>query len=443
MMMSQIGMMMQHFRPVRLLQTELSQPITPVTAIDAETGKHYTRALSLVRLHTQPLGMVALDLGDHGLSAAEYARRIWQELGPSIQQHLRQDGVADVAPLTVAGLVDANTPPCLEDYQSRLTAVPSASIVICTRDRPDGLATCLRSLACLDYPNYEVIVVDNAPRTEATVPVVRAFCEAIPRLRYVKEDRPGLSWARNCGAALADGDVIAFTDDDVVVDRHWLSKLVLAFCSHTDVACVTGLVVPMALETEAQEWFEQFGGFGRGFQMRVFDMIENRPNSPVYPFSCGMIGSGNNMAFKAPILRSIGFFDPALGAGTASRGGEDLSAFFSVITAGHKIVYEPAALVHHLHRSSYKDLHQQMYGYGTGLTAYLAKCLLDNPKRLSTFSTKMPYALVHLLSAHSEKNAKKSLHYPKELTRIERKGMLYGPFAYIRGLKQVKQYSHR
>ena len=86
-------------------------------------------------------------------------------------------------------------------------------------------------------------------------------------------------------------------------------------------------------------------------------------------------------------------------------------------------------------------VHTYIHGYGTGLTAHLTKCLLDNPKMLMTFATKIPYALLHLLSPHSEKNANKSLHYPKELTRIERKGMIYGPFAYMRGHKQVKQWS--
>src|SRR5690606_10253863 len=101
--------------------------------------------------------------------------------------------------------------------------LPSISVVVCTRDRPQELRACLVALGKIDYPDYEVIVVDNASETAETSAIVEAA-----RLRYVREDRPGLDWARNRGWRLARYDIIAFTDDDVLVDPMWLRGIARA-----------------------------------------------------------------------------------------------------------------------------------------------------------------------------------------------------------------------
>jgi hypothetical protein len=239
----------------------------------------------------------------------------------------------------------------------------------------------------------------------------------------------------------AEGEIIAFTDDDVVVDPGWLAALVVSFSRYEDVACSTGLEMPMEIETPAQEWFEQYAGYTKAFTRRVFDLRENRPHHPIYPYSVGIFGSGNNMAFRASFLRTIGGFDPALGPGTSAYAGEDLAPFFQVITRGAKLVYEPAAIVHHQHRRDYDALRKQMYSYGVGLTACLAKCLLDNPKLMFDFVRKVPYGVCYALGVRRAKNAKRSGDYPQELTRLERKGMIYGPVAYIRGRRQARTLS--
>src|SRR5207302_7024291 len=114
-----------------------------------------------------------------------------------------------------------------------------------------------------------------------------------------------------------------------------------------------------------------------------------------------------------------------------AQGAEDLAAFFQVITRGYRLVYEPAALLYHPHRRDYMALRKYLYGYGVGLTAYLTKILLDTPRLLFDLIPKLPYGLVFTLSARSPKNNKKSIQYPKELTILELKGMLCGPFAYL------------
>jgi len=231
---------------------------------------------------------------------------------------------------------------------------------------------------------------------------------------------------------------VAFVDDDVVIDRYWLVELVRAFSRADRVACVTGLVLPVELETLPQLWIEEFGGFSKGFTRRIFDMAENHPKMPLYPYTAGRLGTGASMAFTAAFLRSVGGFDPALGPGSPAQGGEDLTLFFQAVTRGYKLVYEPAALVYHPHRRDYAGLQKQIYGYGVGLAAYLTRSMLDTPRFLLDLIPKLPYGLFFLLSARSPKNSKKSEGYPKELTMLERKGMLYGPFAYVRSRWAVR-----
>jgi len=112
------------------------------------------------------------------------------------------------------------------------------TVVVCTRDRAPSLARCLASLARLDPPAAEVLVVDNAPRDGST----REAVAATP-FRYVREERPGLDNARNRGIAEARGDIIAFTDDDVEVDPRWIGALATAF-QDPGIAGVTGRVLP-------------------------------------------------------------------------------------------------------------------------------------------------------------------------------------------------------
>lgn len=418
------------FAPARILEIEVGQPLPGVSAFDEKTGRHYQHALCLVRLHTQPLGLVELELEGSAVSADECAERIWRALSEKINEHLRQDGLPAVTGLTTMGLSNPSTPACLEERERFVAQAPFVSVIVPTRDRPERIRHCLRLLMALHYPQYEIIVVDNAPSTSATADFIQqAYCD-VSQVRYVREDRPGSSWARNRGMLAARGEILAFADDDIVMDAYWLVELVKAFSFADNVACVTGLLLPLELETPAQFWIEEFGGFGKGFRRRIFDMKENHPNFPLHPYTAGQFGSGANMAFTAAFLHSVGGFDPTLGPGTPAQGGEDLSLFFQAVIRGYKLVYEPASLGYHPHYREYAGLRKQIYNYGVGLVAYLMKVLLDNPRLLFDFITKVPYGLYFALSARSSKNRKKSSHYPKELTRLERIGMLYGLFAY-------------
>ena len=397
--------------------------------------------MALVRLHTEPLGLIDLAFdGEEDLGAAGIARQVWANLGDRIVAHLREDRLPPAENLSAAGLPVADVPQCLRAREARLADAPFASIVIATHDRPASLAVTLDSLMSLNYPRYEIIVVDNAPSSSATADLIAsAYRDGPAPVRYLREDEPGLGRAHNRAIPEVMGSIVAFTDDDVIVDRNWLAELVRGFEFGDRVGCVTGLVVPMELATRAQVLFEQFGGFNKGFDWKIFDLKENRPKSPLFPYSAGWFGSGNGMAFKTSVLRQMGGFDAALGAGSIAVGGDDLESFFEVIWRGYQLVYQPSSVVHHQHRRDYPAFRRQVEGYGLSFTAYLTSLFFQRPILLADVAWRLPFGLKYLLGQNSRKNANKGADYPQELTRLERTAMFRGPMAYVRSYRRARQ----
>ncbi|WP_144765599.1 glycosyltransferase family 2 protein [Curtobacterium sp. 9128] len=258
--------------------------------------------------------------------------------------------------------------------ETSATAPGRISVVIGTRDRPDDVRRCLRSVLASDHDDFEVLVVDNAPSTSATRDVVAAFAD--PRVRHVLEARPGVSRARNAGLALATGAVVAFVDDDVVVDRHWLAALAAAYARDADVVCVTGLVPSGELRTPTQRFFDERVTWARNTDRRVFRTAAPPADLPLFPFSVGAFGTGANMSLRRSAALALGGFDVALGPGTPARAGEDPDLFTRVLLSGGALAVEPSALVWHRHRPDRAALHVQAVGYGSGLGAWVAKLVL-------------------------------------------------------------------
>jgi cellulose synthase/poly-beta-1,6-N-acetylglucosamine synthase-like glycosyltransferase len=150
-----------------------------------------------------------------------------------------------------------------------------------------------------------------------------------------------------------------------------------------------------------------------------------------------MFGSGANMAFRADVLRGMGGFDPALGSGSRALGGEDLAVTFAAIQAGFQVAYEPSAVVHHLHHTDYHKLRRQVYGYGVGLSAYVTQTAVSRPASLRSLLIRLPRAAWYALHPGSGKNQSKAAGYPRELTLLEIRGLIYGPFAYLRSRRRV------
>ncbi|QHY95908.1 N-glycosyltransferase [Streptomyces sp. S4.7] len=327
---------------------------------------------------------------------------------------------------------------------------PRTTVVVATRERADRLGRALDSLLAQDHPDFRVVVVDNAPVTTATRELVAQVYAG--RVTYVREPVPGLAAAHNRGVAATDSPVVAFTDDDVVADPRWLSALTVPFAADPRTGCVTGLILPARLTTPAQVLLESHGGFAKGFAPRLWDPAAPPAGEPLFPFTAGSFGSGANMAFRTSALRAVGGFDPATGTGTPARGGDDLYAFVRILTAGHRLRYTPDALVWHHHRETWQDLRDQAYGYGAGLTAYLTAVLCRRPSLLPALLAKLPRGLAHARAITAHRPAETGAEppgtpgtpgtpgahgthghpWPLSLSRLERRGMLYGPLGYAR-----------
>lgn len=233
------------------------------------------------------------------------------------------------------------------------------SLVICTRDRPQALERCLASLSRQQRVAGELIVVDNSANGSA-----RALCSDHGQVTYVHEPTPGLSRARNAGVRRAGGSIIVFTDDDVEPHPRWLSEIVRTFREH-DVDCMTGLVLPATLETDAQCEFQfTLGAFGGSFIPLLFDrrfFAETKPHGA----QVWRIGAGANMAFRRRAFDRAGLFDERLGAG-ASGCSEDSEFWYRLLALDGSCLHEPRAVVFHHHRASWSELLDQMQVYMRG-----------------------------------------------------------------------------
>ena len=340
------------------VDVELSKPATPI-----ESPGGYEDVLALVRLHGEPLGTIRLPLTGGRVRAVDVRRAALKELGWAVIRHLMEDRIASGMPAEGWSVKDLTR----VHHASPQVRLPTVTVAVCTRDRPDALAMCLDSIMRLDRAPFEVIVVDNAPATDATERLVR---ERFAGMRYVREPRPGLDWARNRAVVEARGEIVAFTDDDCIVDSGWVRAIANLFATEQGAAAMTGLVVAHELETEAQHLFERSGGFGRGFRRR-WHAVDRERGLPWEYCGAGQFGTGANMAFRRTLFSQIGFFDPALDVGTVTQGGGDLDMFFRVLIEGHTLVYDPAAVVRHRHRRSYAELTRQMAGNGYGFSSFL------------------------------------------------------------------------
>jgi GT2 family glycosyltransferase len=399
------------FRPAIVATAELGSSATPVAVGGTDAGG-YARALVLVKDRDRPAGVVEVELDERGLAAPDIAMRLRSGVGP--------DDTVWVHPVP-------STTRAADRVDSHVT------VVVATLGQPDVLRRCLASILASDHPSFDVLVVDNTVDGTSAAEVAAEFGTTV---RCVRETRPGLANAHNRALAEPTGEILAFTDDDVVVDATWIRTLVAAFDAADDVACVTGMIFPMELETPAQELVERSIGYGKGFDRQLHRLSPATDDSPLFPYTAGRFGSGANMAFRADWLRRNGGFDPALGTGTVARGGDDLAAFYRTVAAGAALVYEPAAIVYHAHRREESALPRQSFGYGAGLTAYLASIVTEQPRRAGDIARRVVPGLRYAFGRSSTRNTGRAGDYPRSLKVREAAGMAAGPFLYLRSRRE-------
>jgi GT2 family glycosyltransferase len=430
------------------IQLEEIDLMQPWPTLKLQEGYHAIRVL--VRIGTTPIGEV---MTRPAVSRLVYPRRlrrrIAKKLTPHILKFLSRAAIASgpdamkssgmPAP-TIAGpsnvrhartfvrdrvLLETGLPKPYCDWVRLGTGneqfwMPPVTVAICTRDRPEELERCLENLKSLDYPDYDVLVVDNSRDPGLTRDIADRF-----GVTYTRQPKAGLSRARNTALKTARAEWVAFTDDDCKPEPNWLRELVREL-QDGNCKCVTGLVLPAQLENAAEIAFELYGGLGRGYVPMVFDNLF-RTRIRTAPAATWRIGAGANMLLDATFVREFGY-DEDLGPGGIGGCGEDTDVFYRLLRSGQTIHYNPRAIVHHHHRSSPEALRKQVYSYAVGHAAYHWRCFW----RYRDYRS-MIHLLWHLPNWW-RRNLKLALKgkttYPFSLIGLEIRGTFYGPTAY-------------
>jgi GT2 family glycosyltransferase len=214
---------------------------------------------------------------------------------------------------------------------------PRVSVVVCTYNGSRTIRDCMEGMRRLNYPNFEVIVVDDGS-TDGTSEIVREY-----DVHLLRTENRGLSHARNLGLMLASGEIIAYTDDDAYPDPHWLYYLAHAFRT-TDYAAIGGPNLPPP---------------GDGL---IAEAVANAPGGPTHVLLSDREAEhipGCNMAFRAELLRDLGGFDPQF-----RTAGDDVDVCWRIQQAGWKVGFHAAALVWHHRRKTVRAYWKQQSGYG-------------------------------------------------------------------------------
>jgi GT2 family glycosyltransferase len=373
---------------------------------DISIPRGYSGLMALVTCEGMPLGDIRLRVCSDKITSDYLTERIAERFGPRIVELCLE------AKLNGTGT----------DAQPTF----STTVIVPTSGRPEYIQRCLRSVSELKYPNRAVLVVDNSDGCEQVRDLAKEH-----GARYVREKKRGLDFARNAGLHAASSDLVAYVDDDAVVDQAWLDWIAKAFQEDTAIACVTGLVMPCELETPAQELFESYadGGMRRGYCPRVFDRFS------INPLTAGKIGVGANMAFRASVLGTIGGFDEALDCGTPAKAGGEVDLLYRLLHSGFKVCYEPRALVWHSHRREMDELRRQLSDYSTAVYAFLTKCMLEYHD-IGALRVGLRW-----IKGHHVKNLVRGMvgkgRQPWSLTVAEVKGALQGPTAYLKAKSYV------
>lgn len=394
-----------------------------------ETGRY--GAYCVIWWHEIPLGHIYLQ-PDESLKSESFFCKIKDATLTTIQFYLRKGNIYSEDSFQALTKENFNfwrryiDTHLVELWKQPIPSKVPVTVIVCTRNRPQLLQKCLQQLNHLHCIPEEIVVVDNASDTDETQLVVAQFKE----IKYIKEPRLGLDFARNTGIKKASNAILAYVDDDVIVHPDWLYWVWDSFQDKT-VMAMTGLVVAQKLETEAQQIFEKYWSFNRGYVDKVYDttFFKNtlHKGPPVWE-----IGAGANMAFRKSIFDEVGLFDELLDVGAAGCNG-DSEMWFRILAKAHTIVYNPRAVVFHEHRSDLAGLRKQIYYYMRGYTA----AALSQQRQLK--ASGYYRQLFKRLPIHYLKSIKKG--YPNyssqyETIWVEMKGVLSGLFFYLKNRNQ-------
>lgn len=316
-----------------------------------------------------PLGHLWMDAALRTATDADLRMLMLKAVAPALQYYFSNENAAVWQAAFLAGntgplqaLLESNA--WLQTFSKPHTGSQKISVVICTRNRTQALEKCINALLQSSDTAFELIIVDNAPDDASTETLVQRF----PSVRYVREPRKGLDIARNTGARNAAFDIVAYTDDDVTIEPNWIQNIKACFAD-PKTACVTGLVIPVELQTESQYKFEKLWGFNKGYLPLVFNeaYFQKHLDSGVPVWD---IGAGANMAFRKTLFEKIGYFDERLDVGAAGCSG-DSEYWYRALAEGFQCNYFPHLFVYHQHRRTKAELDHQIFYYMRGQVASL------------------------------------------------------------------------
>ncbi|TFE70820.1 glycosyltransferase [Methylacidiphilum caldifontis] len=219
-----------------------------------------------------------------------------------------------------------------------LKRTPKVSVIVCSYNGAKTLTDCLSSLKRLQYPDYEIIVVDDGS-TDQTKEILAQFPEVIA----LHQPNKGLSAARNLGIEKASGEIVAFTDSDCMADPDWLYFIVKTLLDADYVACGGPNYPPIPKEP-------------------IQEVISLAPGSPSHVLLSDTHAEhipGCNMAFWRWIFEKIGYFDPIF-----RKAGDDVDICWRILSSGHPIGFNPSAVIWHYRRFTLKEYLRQQIGYG-------------------------------------------------------------------------------
>jgi GT2 family glycosyltransferase len=261
---------------------------------------------------------------------------------------------------------------------------PTITVAICTKDRVQQLERALASVVPSLGPRDELLVVDNASRDDAVARLVR---QRFPAARFVREERRGLGWARNRAIIESRSDVIAFCDDDCVMEPGTLTALRAVLARNPDVDAVTGLVEPLALGGESDRLFDLYFASDRRYRRRWVHAPRSASVAR-HVGNTGLYGTGASLAIRRDVFDRVGVFDAALGPGTPCGAGDDMEFLFRMLKRGGMLVCEPRTSVRHEHRADISELEEQVESWSRGFACAVERSKLAYPEE------RVPYSIL-------------------------------------------------
>ena len=419
---------LDNYVPLAVGTVELRNELAPQCDAIRDCGNSDNRpqqARVLLRIDGQPIGYATAPLSD----ASRFTASVRDQALAVLSRHFGREAAS------LPALVDAMPAAPVRPVRGRGTV----TIAIPTRNRTASLQRLLESIDELNYRDFTVLVVDNAPTTDSTYLMVRERMQSHSQLRYEVEPRRGGSHARNCALRAISSDFVLFADDDTVLDRLTLDSMLDGFERDEKVGCVTGFVASWELDTLAKARFDQLSGWGTRFDPRVRSLDPDPDVGPAYPYTAGVFGAGAVYAFRCEALKEIGVFDLALGPGTPAHGAEDMDMFVRTILSRWSIAYEPSMVAWHDNRPTDEDLRRQIWGWGVGLSSYVTKLLTSSTSRADVWR-RIPAGIRH---ARTLNRRDRAARLPAGVIATQLMAWTYGPVGYARSLLGVKRDAHQ